>query len=136
MTDLDTFAVALGADAAHLRRAVVAGDPVAKGRPRVTKTGHAYTPERTRQAESDLAWMIRAVGGRGLMLLGPVVLVARFYRKTRRRGDCDNYSKLLLDAGTKAGLWGDDSQIVAHATLMAFDKEDPRTELVWGPTVA
>lgn len=135
MTDLVTLACALGADMTHLRTAELLGDPVAKGRPRVTRTGHAYTPARTAQAEQDLAWLLRAVRGSQRTLDGPVVVVARFWRGSRR-GDCDNYSKLLLDAGTKAGLWADDSQVVAHTTLLGLDRAQPRTEVVWGPVAA
>lgn len=133
MTDLEQLAVSLGADEHGLRRCVVAGDPVPKGRPRVTKRGHAYTPQRTRQAESDLAWCLTVDRKGPRAPEGPMVLVARFWRQTRRRVDGDNCSKLVLDAGTKAGLWADDSQVVAHATLMELDRVRPRTELVWGP---
>jgi Holliday junction resolvase RusA-like endonuclease len=131
--NLSVLALALGARLLSLRSAIIPGDPVAKGRPRMSRTGRAYTPARTRQAESDLAVMLRVERGRESALDGPVVLVARFWRGSRRRLDIDNLSKLLLDSGTKAGLWLDDSQIVAHATLIGWDKAQPRTELVWGP---
>ena len=37
----------------------LSGQPVGKGRPRFTKTGHAYTPEKTKEYERRLhaaAW--------------------------------------------------------------------------------
>jgi hypothetical protein len=41
------------------------GEPIPKGRPRTTRTGHTYTPKRTADAESALANQFKAevVGG-------------------------------------------------------------------------
>ncbi len=36
------------------------------------------------------------------------------------RGDVDNFAKGALDAGTKAGLWGDDDQIVLCTTSKRY----------------
>lgn len=43
------------------------------------------------------------------------------------RGDTDNHTKAPLDAATKAGVWGDDSQIVPVAALRRWAKpgEEP-----------
>jgi crossover junction endodeoxyribonuclease RusA len=48
-----------------------------------------------------------------------------------RRRDIGNYEKILSDSITKAGLWGDDSQI-DRITLrrMHVDKEDPHVHVV------
>ena len=37
-------------------RIVIAGQPVAKGRPRMTRNGHAYTPEKTATWETIAKW--------------------------------------------------------------------------------
>lgn len=136
MTDLRELAIALGADPSEIQSFILHGDPVPKGRPRVTRQGHAYTPKRTRDAEEQAVLALRPYGNApGIVAIddGPVVFVSRFYRKTRRRCDGDNLQKLLLDASMKAGLFGDDSQVTASVILVEHDPEDPRTELVWGP---
>lgn len=38
-------------------RIVIPGEAVAKGRPRVTRTGHAFTPEKTASYESYVRWI-------------------------------------------------------------------------------
>ena len=44
---------------AEARGLWVEGEPVAKGRPRMTRSGHAYTPKRTERAEAAIrkAWI-------------------------------------------------------------------------------
>lgn len=43
-----------------------------------------------------------------------------FYPPDRRRRDLDNLLKAVLDAGTKCGVWRDDSQVIEiHARRMA-----------------
>ena len=87
----------------------LAGEPKPKGRPRMTRTGHTYTPKETRQAEIavQLAWELSG----GQKLNGPLVLECWFYVGTKRRVDCDNLGKLVLDALNKYAF-DDDSQIV------------------------
>jgi Holliday junction resolvase RusA-like endonuclease len=111
-----------------MRRVVIPGDPVAKGRPRSSARGGRVivrTPERTRRAEAWVAACAADAAQTGPMV-GPLVLRAvfsrvrpkRLRRKSDPRGavwaptkpDTDNYLKLLKD-GLKA-LWGDDAQVV------------------------
>ena len=40
-------------------RIVISGQPVAKGRPRMTRNGHAYTPEKTANWETIAKWEAR-----------------------------------------------------------------------------
>jgi Holliday junction resolvase RusA-like endonuclease len=114
----------------------IPGEPVAKGRPRLTKGGTAYTPNRTRKGEAWVkACMIQQAGQP--MLEGPLdidVLVTleipiSWPRKKReaaavgilrptKRPDLDNYCKLICDAGNGL-LWRDDSQICG-ATLVKY----------------
>lgn len=92
--------------------------PVAKGRPRFTRRGFAYTPEKTRKAEADL---------KTLMLMSrppkifdcPIVVAVTFHLVRPKsskalwpsvRPDVDNLAKWVKDAGNGI-LWKDDSLI-------------------------
>ena len=85
------------------------GEPKPKGRPRMTRTGHTYTPKETRQAEVavQLAWELSG----GQKLNGPLVLECKFYVGTKRKKDTDNMLKLVQDALNKRA-YEDDDQIV------------------------
>lgn len=106
----------------------VFGKPVPKARPRVTRSGHTYTPARTRAWEAQVAdaWRLQA----GEKFAGPVRVQIRFYEappkswsKTKRtaaldgelyptgRPDLDNLTKAVLD-GLNGEAWSDDSQVV------------------------
>ena len=53
----------------------------------------------------------------GETMLGPLSVTLMVTPPDRRRRDLDNTLKPILDLGTKAGIWGDDSQVVEiHAT--------------------
>lgn len=92
----------------------VSGDPVPKGRPKLSRGGHAYTPERTKEGER----IVRAAFEEcrmtrfGIALPAPVELEMElwFATATRRRSDIDNYAKLVMDALNQAA-YDDDSQI-------------------------
>lgn len=85
------------------------GDPVAKGRPRVSRDGHLYTPKITRDAEKLLAEELRLHIRRPTSELCEVTL--DFRTATNRRTDIDNFAKLVLDAANKI-VWEDDRQVV------------------------
>jgi len=100
----------------------VAMEPVAKGRPRVTGKGFAYTPTKTIQAEHRIQEQVATAWPRpvieGPLVVGIVVqlLKPKSAPKTRpvwptTRPDADNYGKLVLDA-LNGILWRDDSQVV------------------------
>jgi len=105
-------------------------------RPRAAVRGrHAgmYMPEEHRAAEADLVALLRAgveaqgwahVPRPGVVGLTIDVYVARPQREATRswpddpyicgaKPDADNVAKLVMDAGTKAGLWDDDTQVAA-----------------------
>lgn len=102
-------------------------DPVAKGRPRFTRTGHAYTPQKTSHYEEQ----IRALYDlhRGPCFEGPIEVRLQFNmpipksatKKMRRqieegadahikKPDLDNLAKAVLDA-LNGIAFTDDSQI-------------------------
>jgi Holliday junction resolvase RusA-like endonuclease len=56
----------------------IPGDPVAKGRPRVTKEGVAYTPAKTKRWETTAKWFC-ASKHRGDLIDTPVRLVVNVY---------------------------------------------------------
>jgi crossover junction endodeoxyribonuclease RusA len=72
------------------------GEPKAKARPRVTRTGHAYTPKSTVAFEDT----IRAAWDSEMRPDLPecVRLDVTFYLGTHRRVDVDNLAKAVGDA--------------------------------------
>ncbi len=104
----------------------IPGEPVGKGRPRVTRTGHAFTPPKTRAWTTKAAKIFRAARvGEPITDAVRVIVVAvkarpqrllrkkdpaeRIWRTTKPDGD--NVAKAVLDAATKADVWGDDAQV-------------------------
>lgn len=112
----------------ELRVIVVAGEPPSKGRPRFTKTGRPYTPKVTVLGERRLA---EAFAGTPTFP-GNVSVVCIFYRSSRQRIDVDNMLKAVLDAATRAHVWGDDSQVTALVGIVECDRENPRTIVAFG----
>lgn len=122
----------------------VLGIPVAKGRPRFSGNGHAFTPDATRRAESRFANAVAThcldsglsvIGGRGGMLplkgalAAEVVFVTK--AKATARPDLDNLLKLVLDA-LNGIVWNDDSQVISIKTKKIQNAENPSTRLrVW-----
>lgn len=94
-------------------------DPVAKGRPRFTKRGIAYTPTKTKSFEKDLVRLIKQrYKGKPLdkaltvevnFLLKRPKSVKRKYPVTRP--DIDNYLKALFDA-MNGVVFKDDSLVI------------------------
>ncbi len=109
---------------------VVDGAPVGKARPRVTKTGHAYTPTRTKVAETDVKQAWQAAGrprlpdGAVTLMVAVQVTRPKTHYTTRgalsatgrraplptSRPDLDNVAKLVADA-LNGLAWRDDAQI-------------------------
>lgn len=110
------------------------GEPVAKGRPRFTRTGRTYTPAKTKKYEDEVRMMAKAAMGSSEPLETPVsvfihvtVPIPQSYSKKRseaclsgserpaKRPDLDNQIKAVLD-GMNEVVFKDDCQIVAlHA---------------------
>ena len=118
----------------------VYGEPKGKGRPQFTRTGHAYTPERTKSYEAEIVasfrrehpgfvrWekgvplkvRIKAIYGipvndskatRNAKLLGQ--------KRPTKKPDADNVEKVILDA-LNGIAWRDDAQIVDIRTVKEY----------------
>ena len=108
----------------------VYGEPVAKGRPRFTRQGRAYTPKKTHDYEDEVAKMAKVAMGSSEPLETPVTVcvyvtfpIPPSYSKKRteaclngseahtKRPDLDNCVKAITD-GMNGIVYKDDSQIV------------------------
>lgn len=124
----------------------VEGKPKAKGRPRFTRTGHAYTDSQTRDYEELVGTIARCAMRGNDPLTGPlhvsvtVTLKApTAYRKAERElaqtqklpattgSDVDNYAKAILDA-INGITYADDRQISRLIVSKEYG-ELPRVEV-------
>lgn len=128
--------VGLPAERDIVARFTIKGEPVSKARARFTnyrnRGGHAYTPEKTRNAEEQMSQSYRTAGGR-LETDSDVTfgISAVFYNGTRQRRDVDNMLKLVLDGLNKVA-WVDDNQVVEVSGRKVFtgDRDTAQTEVV------
>jgi len=108
-------------------------DPVPKGRPRMTKTGHTYTPKETTIAEKHIKeFATLAMKDAGLTANNfPVSVLILFTfkqpksNKTKfhiQRPDLDNCAKLVTDA-LNGIVYLDDSQIVILSVAKTWGAE-------------
>lgn len=105
-------------------------DPVPKARPRVTRTGHCYTPKKTKDFEETikhLATLQMHRSDHGLLEC-PLSVKAHFFIKEPKkpskpypRYDLDNLIKSLLDS-LNGVVWRDDSQICTLTSSKAYAK--------------
>jgi Holliday junction resolvase RusA-like endonuclease len=129
----------------------LAGEPVAKGRPRfVRATGLAYTPQRTRNYESDLRYAAQiAMNGRKpldcpvfVRMRVTMPIPASFSKRRRqaaidgiehpaKRPDLENFSKSALDAMNMI-VFRDDSLVVDLRAVKQYG-ERPGMQIDVGP---
>ncbi len=118
----------------------ITGAPVPKGRPRMTSRGHAYTPQRTREAEQAIADAFRklnvtpfadvAVSIRIDCVFAPPQSWSKRKQAAARQGavkkttkpDADNLAKTVCDA-LNGLAWDDDSQIVKLTVTKRYGVE-------------
>ena len=62
------------------------------------------------------------------MIMGNCKVDVVFYFDNRRKNDCENYVKPILDFGSEI-LYKDDCQIVDLHIKKFYDKENPRIEI-------
>ena len=106
----------------------VYGKPEGKARPRHTKSGHVYTPEKTKNYEQAIAWAYRCAGGKlntGYITVDVKAfykipksatkekrgMIERGFLKPALKPDIDNVIKAVLD-GLNGVAYGDDSQVI------------------------
>lgn len=128
----------------------LAGAPMGKERVRMTKAGHAYTPQRTVNYESRLALAAQQAMGDRPLFDGPLSVAMRVYmpiavskpkkfkaaalageERPTKKPDADNFAK-ILDA-LNLVVWVDDSQIV-DLSVLKYYSDQPRMEIVVRPT--
>ena len=123
---------------------VIPSDPCAKGRPRMTRAGHTYTPQKTVNYET----LVRTIYSDkcGEYFDGPVSMEIKAYfsipksaSKTKRhqmlnglirpakKPDWDNIGKIIADSLNKIA-YNDDSQ-VASAVISKHYAEQSRVEI-------
>jgi len=92
-------------------RFFVQGDPVPKGRPRLSH-GAVYTPKRTQAWETLVAWEARAaMQAAGMDIFTEPVSIALQFYYGNRGADLDNLVKAVWDAFNGV-VWCDDVQVV------------------------
>lgn len=121
-------------------------NPVAKGRPRVTKRGIAYTPKRTAQAEARFRnaiekWIpLEPLSGPLWVFIDFHLPVPKSWPKWKKEAarmgmvvpvkpDIDNLAKLPLDALTRSRFWHDDSQITELRCQKQYAPNEPYTSV-------
>lgn len=100
----------------------VPGPPVPKGRPRMTRRGRVYTPQKTLDYENKV--LVAALQARCPRFTGPVSIELQVYLPTRRRSDLDNYIKVI--DGLQPTIIPDDSLVIHIVAEKFYDKECPR----------
>ncbi len=126
----------------------VAGEPVAKGRPRgVVGSSRHYTPKKTLNAEANISLIARAKAtaqkwsvvkkpkGVEVEIMFIMKMPQKMTEKTHgwsrskmvgqtctKTPDIDNLTKTVLDGLNKANIWEDDSQVGSLKVLK-----------IWGP---
>lgn len=120
--------------------------PKAKGRPRVTKSGHAFTPKATKEYEELIASEWESQWGGIEPTARPITIRMEFYmpipkstsKANRKRmavglevpakkPDIDNLAKAILD-GLNGKAYKDDNQIVEMTAIKRYSNT-PRTEV-------
>ena len=107
--------------------------PSPSHRPRLAKAGFAFYAKSYQVYHKDCVQQFAAQKP-AEPLSGPLACVVETVcarPKTTKlmvpRGDSDNYAKGPLDAATKAGVWGDDAQVIPLASTRRWTEpgEEP-----------
>ena len=121
-------------------------EPIPKGRPRVTKRGHAYTPQKTRDYEKSIKEFYKentddfyssAIGIRLVFNMPIPQSVSKKQRAlmqdgvvkcTKHNGDIDNLGKAVLDALNEVAFT--DDCLITRLSLQKKYSAQPGTEMV------
>lgn len=124
----------------------VFGQPTGKGRPRFTRAGHTYTPEKTRNYEELVRYSFISSYPKGIPLEDAVKVsivayysIPKSYSKKKRqeclndqipvqsKPDCDNIAKIILDS-LNGYAYVDDKQVSALRVMKQWS-DMPRVEV-------
>ena len=126
----------------------VPGVPVGKGRPRFTRTGHTYTPEKTAAYEEKVrrCWQTQSGQGfaGGIPLKASIIAYFPIPKSASKkkaaamegtfhtsRPDSDNVAKAILDA-LNGYLYPDDSAVQIDRCWKVYTNGAPRVEVeIW-----
>jgi Holliday junction resolvase RusA-like endonuclease len=101
----------------------VPGDAVPKQSFRYGKNNHNHSDPRVTAWQSTVAWYARCAMHGQEPLTEPVAVYLDFYLRNRRRRDCDNLAKAMLDGFTDGGVLRDDSQVQELHIVKHFVKQ-------------
>ena len=105
----------------------IPGEPVPLARPRTGRYGNVYTPKKSLQYQSDIAWEARRKRTR--FGKREVIVYSDFYCRSKLAKDGDNMHKAVLDALEKAEVYENDSQVVEGHYRVFRGVTSPRTEI-------
>jgi len=126
----------------------IPGEPTGKGRHRTTKTGHTYTPEKTRSYEKEVqtCYQMEYMGKQ--LLEGELIAEIDAYFKIpksatkgkrlamknnivrpTKKPDSDNIAKIILDSLNKIA-YKDDSAIIELTVKKWWTIDNPRVEVL------
>ena len=106
----------------------VAGPPVPKGRPRLGRGGHVFTPLRTTEYEELVKATALEARPSCWERSGRFDVTIELKLKINR-GDIDNYIKAILD-GCNGIAWVDDCQVVRILAEKKLDKKQPEAKIL------
>lgn len=101
-------------------------NPTTKARARVVN-GRAFTPAATKEAEEEIAWLLKAAGAKP-NLYDDLRIELAFRTATAQRRDLDNLVKLVLDASNGV-LWHDDVQVTKLEARVIRGHPNPGIDL-------
>ena len=110
---------------------------IPKGRPRATRSGHVFTPARTRTFERDVSKVLsaayRSLPVKCAVHLDFIFSFARPKKPSRPypgRSDLDNLIKGICDSANKI-LFDDDSQVVSISARKQYADADAIALVMW-----
>lgn len=98
------------------------GRPVGKQRPRVTKSGHAFTPKKTRKYEKRVGWMAKRSKPHGWPMDAYYQLRVEAVYPNHQVADGDNIHKAIRD-GLEGVLYNNDIRVRKTATEVVTDPD-------------
>lgn len=127
-------------------RMTVPGLPVAKGRPRFTRTGHTYTPDKTRRYETLVrecfdtqCGVLFSTGQPVFIMICAYFPIPKSYPKYRRveldgafhlkKPDSDNVAKAILDA-LNGHAYPDDAAVQIAGVYKIYTNAAPRVDVI------